>query len=91
MYPKIRYRLVFNYANRLNKHGLAQISVECRQGCRKGGNTYTNFKINNESSLLIAAFSGGYGVLIQIDTNSNIYYQMYFGGWTNTWYKISKT
>lgn len=35
MYPKIRYRLVFNYANRLNKHGLAPISVECRQGCRK--------------------------------------------------------
>lgn len=35
MYPKIRYRLVFNYANMLNKQGMAQISVECRQGCKK--------------------------------------------------------
>lgn len=35
MYPKIRYRLGFNYANRLNKQKLAPIAIECRQGCRK--------------------------------------------------------
>lgn len=35
MLPKIRFRLVYNYANRLNKQGLAPIAVECRQGVRK--------------------------------------------------------
>lgn len=35
MLPKIRFRLVYNYKNRLNKQGLAPIEVECRQCCRK--------------------------------------------------------
>lgn len=32
---KIRYRLCFNYANRLNKQGYAPVALECRQGQRK--------------------------------------------------------
>ena len=32
---KIRYRLVYNYGNRLNRQGLAPVAVECRQGSRK--------------------------------------------------------
>lgn len=32
---KIRYRLVYNYANRLNRNGCAPVSVECRQNHRK--------------------------------------------------------
>lgn len=32
---KIRYRLVYNYANRLNRQGCAPVSVECRQGRKK--------------------------------------------------------
>lgn len=35
MLPKIRFRLVFNYANRLNKNGQAPVALEVRQGCRK--------------------------------------------------------
>lgn len=35
MLPKIRYRLVYNYANRLNKQGMAAVACECRQGSRK--------------------------------------------------------
>ena len=35
MLPKIRYRLVYNYANRLNQDGLGLVAVECRQGKRK--------------------------------------------------------
>lgn len=35
MLPKIRYRLVYNYAGRLNKDGRAPVAVECRQGKRK--------------------------------------------------------
>lgn len=29
---KIRYRLVWNYANKLNMQGQAPVSLECRQG-----------------------------------------------------------
>lgn len=32
---KIRYRLVFNYAGRLNRQGTANVALECRQGKRK--------------------------------------------------------
>ena len=32
---KIRYRLCYNYSNRLNKNGMAPVSLECRQGERK--------------------------------------------------------
>lgn len=35
MLPKIRYRLVYNYANRLNGQGLSTVAVECRQGQKK--------------------------------------------------------
>lgn len=35
MLPKIRYRLVYNYANRLNKESLGLIAVECRQAKKK--------------------------------------------------------
>lgn len=35
MLPKIRFRLVFNYANRLNKNGQAPVDLEVRHGCRK--------------------------------------------------------
>lgn len=30
--PKIRYRLCFNYANRLNHLGMSSVAIECRQG-----------------------------------------------------------
>lgn len=35
MLPKIRYRLVWNYANKLNAQGMAMVAVECRQERRK--------------------------------------------------------
>ena len=35
MLPKIRYRLVYNYAGRLNRDGRAPVAVEARQGTRK--------------------------------------------------------
>lgn len=35
MLPKIRYRLVYNYANRLNHQGQAAIACECRQAQQK--------------------------------------------------------
>lgn len=35
MEQKIRYRLVHNYAGRLNRDGLAPVALECRQGARK--------------------------------------------------------
>lgn len=35
MLEKIRYRLCFNYANRLNKQGRGLVALECRQGKRK--------------------------------------------------------
>lgn len=35
MLPKIRYRLCWNYASRLNRMGMAPVALECRQGKRK--------------------------------------------------------
>lgn len=35
MLPKIRYRLVYNYANRTRQDGTAPVALECRQGVRK--------------------------------------------------------
>lgn len=33
--PKIRYRLTYNYGNRLNMQGRSAVALECRQGTRK--------------------------------------------------------
>lgn len=35
MLQKIRYRLVHNYAGKLNRQGLAPVALECRQGANK--------------------------------------------------------
>lgn len=35
MLPKIRYRLCYNYANRLNKDGRSNVALEVRQGQKK--------------------------------------------------------
>lgn len=55
MLPKIRFRLVYNYANRLNKQCLAPIAIECIQGCRK---LYISTKV------LIAPYKWYRGIVI---------------------------
>ena len=35
MKQKIRYRLVYNYANRLTRRGVSTVALECRQGKKK--------------------------------------------------------
>lgn len=32
---KIRFRLCYDYGNRLNKQGMAPVALECRQGTKK--------------------------------------------------------
>lgn len=47
MFQKIRYRLTYNYAGKLNKSGMAPVALECRQGIKK---IYLSSKVMLEPS-----------------------------------------
>ena len=72
MLQKIRYRLCWNYAGKLNKNGLAPIALECRQGTKKMYLT---------SNVLISKDQWGKGMVVNHDNAEKL--TTYLTHWRN--------
>ena len=72
MLQKIRYRLCWNYAGKLNKNGLAPIALECRQGTKKMYLT---------SNILISKDQWGKGMVVNHDNAEKL--TTYLTHWRN--------